>query len=178
MDNSYLEPYNIALINPSLVKKVCPEIPNSVDDALMVSWIIDVQESSILNLLGCDLYRDIVIQQSGNTFTADNRYLFDRFIVRILAKGVVIRTLYSASYQIENLGVRKKTSDQSDYADKEEINSLKQLYQNDIERLSKDMVLYMNENITKYPEFESSNFCVPCGAKDRQIFSSLKISGI
>jgi hypothetical protein len=168
--------YNIALTSPSQVKDICPEVPDSVDDSLMISWIIDEQEQQILNLLGCDLYQDILGQYSGNTLSTANNYIYNRFILRILAKRVVIRTLYASSYQIENSGVRKKVSEQSDYVDREELNTLVKIYKNDVDRISKDMIYYINKNITVYPLFTTSDYC-DCGSKDRQTFSSVNIMG-
>ena len=42
--------YNIAIISPTLVKQTCPEVPDSVDDALMTSWIVDEKEQQIQKL--------------------------------------------------------------------------------------------------------------------------------
>ena len=137
------EPYNIILINPYIIKQICPELPDSVDDHLITGFIQDEQESHLQNLLGCDLYNEILFQQSGNTLTAANSYIFNRWIIRILSKRVMIRVLYSSTYQLENLGVRVKISDQSDPATPEQMNTLKQIYENDVDRLSKALVMYM-----------------------------------
>lgn len=169
--------YNVSLITPLRIKELCPEIPDTIDDALMTSCILDIQESHLQNLLGYCLYQNILIQYSSSTFTTPNQYIFDRFIERIIAKAVIAKSIYLISYQFENSGVIKKFSDQSNPLDKEELNSLKQLYLNDVDRLSKDLVYHMNTNISDYHNFMNTQYWVPSGPHERSMYSALNIMG-
>jgi len=172
-----MELFNINLVDPFVIKKISPEIPDSVDDALMAGFIIDVQEAFVETLLGCNLYNQILLEHSGNTLTTVNKYIYDRYIVKIIAKRVAIRTMYSSSYQFENGGIRVKESEQSRVADSNEIVALKQFYESESDRLSKDLVNYINYHIEDYPLFYTSTYYV-CDCKTNSAFKTrIKIQG-
>jgi hypothetical protein len=173
-----MELYNINLINASNIKAICPEVPKTVDDSLISGFIIDIQEAYVETILGCAMYQEILGQFSGGTMTALNQYIFDRFIVKILAKRAAIRLMYSSQFQFENAGLRVKESDQSRPAELNEIATLKQFYETEADRIGKDMALYIAENINDYPLFYESTF-YQCNCKSQSAYRTrIKFRGL
>lgn len=172
------ELYNIQLVNPSIIKQIAPEIPKTVDDMLISGFIIDIQEAYIEPILGCELYQEILFQHSGNTLTDANKYIYNRFIVKIIAKRAAIRVMYSSQFQFENSGLRIKETDQSRPAELNEIATLKQFYESEGDRIAKDMGWYIYENISSYPKFYQSNWYT-CNCKSDKAYSNrIKIMGL
>lgn len=173
-----MELYNIQLISPSNIKSICPEIPKTVDDMLISGFIIDIQEAFVETILGCEMYQEILYQHSGGTMTAANQYIFDRFIVKIIAKRAAIRLMYASQFQFENSGIRIKDTDQSRAAELNELATLKQFYESECDRIAKDLGWYIFDNIASYPLFYKSVWYT-CNCKSERAASTrIKIMGL
>jgi len=171
-----IEIRNYQLVDPYIIKKICPEITSSVDDSLISGFILDIQEAYIESILGETLYQEILGQHSGNTLTTANSYLYNTFITKIIAKRIAIRIMYSTTYQFENSGIRvKEGTGQSRSAEPSEIVTMKQFYESEADRISQNMLEFMYDNINDYKGFYNTPFYEE--RTQRSAFSRISFGG-
>jgi len=85
------------------------------------------------------------------TLNTENEILYEDYIKMILAYSVYKRMIIDMTYQLENNGLRKKISDVSEVAEKDEMTYVRNQIQNDLEFYKTEMLKYINENQNDYP---------------------------
>jgi hypothetical protein len=145
------------MINEAILRSLVPEVNNSIDSKLIVKNIEMQQEKVIRPLLGYDFYDEILTQILNDKLTVENKLLLDEYLTMILSLATYKRLLWSASYQLENNGLRSKTSDNSDAVNRNEIAFVANQVQSDIDHFTGEFKRYICDNQSDYPTYNSDS---------------------
>lgn len=141
----------IPLLKEGTVKMLVPEINANVDGNLLKRLIVTEQEKALKPILDYCLYDEIYTQVTTNTLSAANQILMDDYIAMILSLSVYKRLVLSSTFQIENTGLRKKLSDNSEGASRNDISFMQQNIGDDITYYTRELTKYICDNQSTYP---------------------------
>ena len=139
----------ILLLSASTVKLMVPEINNTIDLTLITNAIWFVQETLIKDTLSQLFYEDLLAKwgtDSGHTgMTTAYTYLKTEFLDWILAWGVWKHLIITMSLQLNDAGLRIKTSDHSSAAESVDIAFMRDYIDNFIDAKRKVMYRYITD---------------------------------
>ena len=148
---------NYMFIDEQGVKLIIPSIKN-IDSAYFQPLILDSQLTKIKPLVGEMWYNELITQAQSNTLTVANKIIMDDYITRILAYRVYCDLIVEVSYQLENGGLRVKTSANSDAADIEAIEKKRRYWESKITSLETEMSIYICNHSNDYPIYLLNNY--------------------
>ena len=116
-----------------------------------------VQRKYIKRKLGPDLYNAMnthieAFIDTATTIPVNYKYLLDEFILPILVYYTLYDYTITAKYRYTNKGVQVKNSENSQPASDEGLELTCELWKANAEVLVEDMIYYMNNNVSFYPE--------------------------
>jgi hypothetical protein len=133
-------------------------LSGSVDTDKFIQFIKLAQEIHVRNFLGTDLYDRISSDIESNNLSGDYLALKNDYIVPMLIHYAMAEYLPFASYTISNSGVHKHSSENSQTAEKREVDHLVAKERDYAEYYSNKFIDYMNYNASsKFPEYYSNN---------------------
>lgn len=135
----------IYLLSASTVKQMVPEINLQIDDTLVYNAIWFVQETLIKDSLSQLFYEDLIYKWSGGTMTAGYTYLKEIFLDWILAWGVWKHLIVTMSLQLNDAGLRIKTSEHSAAAETKDLAFMRDFIDNFIDAKRKVMYRYITD---------------------------------
>lgn len=144
-------------IDENGIKLILPFIKN-IDEAYFQPLIINNQLDNIKPLMGSLWYEEMKTQASTNSLTTANKTVLDDYITRLLAYYVYCDLIMEVSTQLENTGVRFKTSQNSDYADNEIIEKKRRYWESKISSLESEYKMYICNHSTDYPLYLLNNY--------------------
>jgi len=124
-------------------------INNNTDDELLEPFITMAQNKHIERILGTGLFNDIVTNIQGNTITGLNKTLLDSYIQPALLQWALWEALPFINYKLTNKSVSKKTSENSNPAELNELQYLRDSI--------RDTAEYMSQRVIDYLEEQSNN---------------------
>lgn len=130
----------------------------NIDPKLIYPEIKFAQDSKILPILGTALYEKLLMLISDNTIedevNANYLLLRDRYIVDALIYYTLAELPMTASYQLWNKGLVRKSGGDTELPSMSELMQVAQNYQKKAEYYGNRLKLYVIENApTKYPEY-------------------------
>ena len=128
----------------------------NVDEDKFLHVIKISQEIHIQNYLGTKLYDRLQAGMIAADLTPDEDTLLDDYIKDALIHWSMAEYLPFAPYQVQDGGVFRHFSENSNNTDKEEIDSLVQKERDWAEYFTKRMVDYLCANESLYPEFSTN----------------------
>ena len=135
-------------------------IDGNVDTDKFVQFIRIAQEIHIQNYLGTSLLEKLQALIIAGTLTqADNpNYynLVNDYIKDMLVHFAMVDYIPFASYQIQNKGVFKHTSENSETATKEELDYLIERHRNFAQFFTRRFLDYICNNSSLFPEYNSN----------------------
>ena len=137
----------IYLISASELKTLVPAINNQVDDTLINGAILLVQNTTVKDTITQDFYEDLLI----NSGTTANKYLIDNYLKNLISYSVWQYLMVSLSLQLNDAGLRIKTSDHSVAAESVDIAFYRTYIQNFIDGVRKQMDRYIFLHQSDYP---------------------------
>jgi len=126
-------------------------INENVDDKLLRTTIIQVQDMQIHPILGTGLYNEIKAQITANTVTNANRDLLQDYIQPVVIWWVMADGTIPLTYKFMNKSVVKKNSENSQSADLEELITVANNFKNKAEFYTKRLIKFLESNDTIYP---------------------------
>ena len=133
-------------------------ISGSVDPDKIVQFVEVAQDTHIQNYLGTDLYDKISADILAGTLTGDYLELVNDYIQPMLIHFAMVEYLPFAAYSISNGGVYKHNSENSQIANKEEIDFLIQKERDFAEYYAQRFIDYMTYNApSKFDEYYSNS---------------------
>jgi len=140
---------NIQLATATEVKTLCPAINKQVDDTLVNGAILLTQDTLIKDSLTQDLYEDVL----ANSGTTANSYLINNYLKNLISYGCWQYLAVSMSLQLNDAGLRIKTSDHSVAAEAVDITFYRNYIQNFIDSTRRMMDRYIDDHKADYPLF-------------------------
>ena len=133
-------------------------IDGSVDVDKFIQFIKIAQQIHVRNYLGSDLYNKISSDIIADSLTGDYLSLVNTYIQPMLIHFAMVEYLPFAAYSISNGGVYKHNSENSQIANKEEIDFLIQKERDFAEYYAQRFIDYMSFNApSKFDEYYSNS---------------------
>jgi hypothetical protein len=118
----------------------------NVDDKLVLPEIKTAQDMYIHPLLGSALYERLQDGIDNNNLTADEVALLDNFVTDTLIYYVLSELPTGLSYQFYNKGLVRKTSDNSDQPQMQDLLDISARYRKRAEFYAERMVKFLKQN--------------------------------
>ena len=130
----------------------------NVDDELIVPHIIKAQNKWVEKILGTNLFNIVKSEISSGTVSARIKTLIEDYIQPTLVQYVTYDALPFFNFKITNKSISKKFSDNSDYAELNEVNYLRGLVRDDAEYMAERLTKFLMADEGKvYPEYINGN---------------------
>jgi hypothetical protein len=118
----------------------------NVDDKLVLPEIKTAQDMYIHPLLGSALYERLQNGIDNNNLTADEVALLDNFVTDTLIYYVLSELPTGLSYQFYNKGLVRKTSDNTDQPQMQDLLDISARYRKRAEFYAERMVKFLKQN--------------------------------
>jgi hypothetical protein len=118
----------------------------NVDDKLVLPEIKTAQDMYIHPLLGSGLYERLQDGVNNNNLTADEVALLDNFVTDTLIYYVLSELPTGLSYQFYNKGLVRKTSDNTDQPQMQDLLDISARYRKRAEFYAERMVKFLKQN--------------------------------
>lgn len=133
----------------------------NLDNELVIPHIITAQNKWVEKILGTNLF-NVVIDEIRNSRTTPVSSRIKTLIEQYIQPTLLHYTLYDAlpffTFKITNKSVSKKFSDNSDYAELNEVNYLRGLVRDNAEYMADRLTKFlMEDNGATYPEYINGN---------------------
>ena len=129
----------------------------NVDEELLHPQIIKAQNMRIEKILGTNLFDTVLTEIDAQSYTARIITLLEDYIQPALVEWVTYTALPYLNYKITNKSISKKSSDNSEPSDLNEVNYLRQNIRDDAEYYSERMTKFLEANTDTYPEYLEGN---------------------
>ena len=129
----------------------------NVDEELLHPQIIKAQNVRIEKILGTNLFNIVLAEIDAQTYTARITTLLEDYIQPALVEWITYTALPYLNYKLTNKSVSKKSSDNSEPSELNEINYLRQNIRDDAEYYSERTTKFLEANTDTYPEYLNGN---------------------
>ena len=129
----------------------------NVDEELLHPQIIKAQNVRIEKILGTSLFNVVLAEIDAQTYTARVTTLLEDYIQPALVEWITYTALPYLNYKLTNKSVSKKSSDNSEPSELNEINYLRQNIRDDAEYYSERTTKFLEANTDTYPEYLNGN---------------------
>jgi hypothetical protein len=145
---------NILFINTLTIKERT-SVHSNIDDKLVIPEIKVSQDMYILPALGTALYTRLQDGIVANNLTANESALLDDYITDTLVYYVLSELPVGLSFQFYNKGLVRKTSDNSDQPNMQDLIDVANRYRSRAEFYKQRMIKYLQEVSTSnlFPEY-------------------------
>lgn len=126
-------------------------IEGNVDDKLINSTIIMVQDMQLQQLLGTDLYKEIATQIDGASLTALNTTLLDDYITPFMLNAVIADGIITFNYRIANKAVITANSENQQPVGSQDLELIRAKWQGQADFYGKRLTKYLVQESTAYP---------------------------
>lgn len=147
--------YQITLIlTPSFIKETT-SIHSNVDDNLIVPLITDCQNLFVEPILGSGLFDEIITEVQAGSISVLNTTLINDYLVDVIRNWVLARYIRQGSHKVTNKGTVNMSGDNATISSKSELIENAQVYLDNAEEYAQRTTLYLMENETDYPLYQT-----------------------
>lgn len=132
-------------------------ISENLDNKLLEPTIIAVQDLYLRDVLGKDLYEELITQINANTVTALNQTLLNDYIEPYLINKVISESVVDITYKLRNKAIMTTGSDLGSVANLTDLTKVQGQYNNRAQGYIKLLVDYMCDNGDDYPLYCPKN---------------------
>ena len=129
----------------------------NVDEELIIPHIIKAQNLHIERILGTNLFNTLVNEIETSSVSVRMKTLLEDYIQPALVEWVTYVSLPYFNYKITNKSISKKSSDNSEPSELNEVNFIRQDIRDDAEYLSSRITKFLEANLSTYPEYNTGN---------------------
>ena len=129
----------------------------NVDEEILHPQIVKAQNVRIEKILGTNLFDTVLAEIDAQTYTARITTLLEDYIQPALVEWITYTALPYLNYKLTNKSVSKKSSDNSEPSDLNEVNYLRQNIRDDAEYYSERITKFLETNDVTYPEYKEGN---------------------
>lgn len=128
-------------------------INDNVDMKIITPTIEDVQRLYVEDVLGTQLFNQILSQIGSSTVSANNQTLLDSYILPFMKYYVLMEVSPVFKLRYMNKGLMVKSSENSQPASQEEMLYIMDRWRDNGQKLANKCTAYLAENTTTYPLF-------------------------
>ena len=131
-------------------------LSGNIDDDKLIQWVYIAQEKHIVDYLGTDLYERLQAGIVADDLNAKETLIMNNYIKQMTVYWSLVEIMQHLPFTISNKGIFKHTSENSEIASKDEIDSLVENYREIAKKFSRRFVNYMCYNSSDFPEYDSN----------------------
>lgn len=128
-------------------------INDNVDMKIITPTIEDVQRLYIEDVLGTQLFNQILSQIGSNTVSSANQTLLDSYILPFMKYYVLMEVSPVFKMRYMDKGLMVKSSDNSQPASQEEMLYIMDRWKDNAQKLAQKCTDYLRDNTATYPLF-------------------------
>jgi len=128
-------------------------INDNVDMKIITPTIEDVQRLYVEDVLGTQLFNQILSQIGSSTVSANNQTLLDSYILPFMKYYVLMEVSPVFKLRYMNKGLMVKSSDNSQSASQEEMLYIMDRWKDNGQKLANKCTDYLRDNTATYPLF-------------------------
>jgi hypothetical protein len=144
---------NICFINVNTIKERSA-LHSNVDDKLILPEILTAQDMFLLPALGTALYDRLQDGIENNNLTADEVDLLDNFITNPLVYYTLSELPVGLSYQFYNKGLVRKTSDNTDTPNMQDLIDVASRYRTRAEFYTQRLIKHLKQVSSTTDKFQ------------------------
>ena len=133
----------------------------SVDNAILLPYVLQSQQLYVKTKLGTDLYEKleslIVAGTIGNVGNAAYKTLLDDYISFVLVNYSFYHAIPYLRFKVENGNIYSKTSENGTALSTEESQSLREEISNTAQYYTERLIEYIRNNIGDFPEYSTNS---------------------
>lgn len=129
----------------------------NVDAELIHPVITKAQNMNIERVLGTNLFNTVLSQIESGSVEARIKTLIEDYIQVALVEWVTYHGFLYFNYKVTNKAVSKKSSENSEPSELNEVNYLRQNVRDDAEYYSDRITKFLKANLETYPEYNTGN---------------------
>ena len=150
----------------------------NVDAELIHPMIIKAQNLNIERILGTNLFNTLLGEVQVGSVTPRMKTLLEDYIQLALVEWVSYHGFLYFNYKVTNKSIAKKSSDNSEPSELNEVNYLRQNVRDDAEYYSDRISKFLQANLTTYPEFNTGNSdCDDIKPSKKNFFNGFYLKG-
>lgn len=146
---------SIQFISPQYIKDNSI-VEDNVNEKIIDPVIEQVQEITIHPYLGSNLYDALQTEASNSNLTGNRKKLVDEYIIPILLNSSVDQLIPTLNYKFTNRSIEKQAGDNSQSANKEELEYLRTTYRSVANTYIVRMQDFIADNIGDFPEYNDN----------------------
>jgi hypothetical protein len=137
--------------------KAFTTINENVSPQLLIPYVLNAQNTYLVNLIGSTFQKDLALQVRTNTVTADNAYLLDEYIGPVVLNYALMMSLPFLKYKILNKSILSPKSESADSIDLDELKYLVTEVRNVADQYAMLLQKYLYYNMNLYPLWNTAN---------------------
>lgn len=137
------------------MKEIGP-ISDNCDMKMVSFWVAPMGETRVRPIVGRAFYKHLLQAYNNQTLTSDEEELVG-MMQKVIAWRSAAQSVYSVSRPLKNIGVQRMRSENSDGVDTSDIVLGMDHYDQVAGGYQRDLVLFLKENKSKYPELTAAN---------------------
>jgi hypothetical protein len=144
-------PVNEILLVSEEKLKAFTTINENVSPQLLIPYILNSQETYLVNLIGSSFLKELYLQVRTNTVTAANRFILDEYIGQVVLQYGLMMALPFLKYKILNKSILSPKSESADSIDLDELKYLVAQVKNTAEQYAMLLQKYLFWHSADYP---------------------------
>jgi hypothetical protein len=131
-------------------------LDGNIDPDKFVQWVKVAQDIHIQTFLGTDLFNKIKADIVATTLTGAYQTLVETYVKPTLIHFAMCEFLPFMAYSLTNKGVYKKTAENSESVQKNEVDYLVEKEKVIANHYAQRMIDYITYNISSFPEYNTN----------------------
>ena len=131
--------------------KAFTTINENVSPQLLIPYILNSQETYLVNLIGSSFLKELYLQVKTNTVSAANQFILDEYIGQVVLQYGLMMALPFLKYKILNKSILSPKSESSDSIDLDELKYLVAEVKNTAEQYAMLLQKYLFWHSADFP---------------------------
>jgi len=131
--------------------KAFTTVNENVSPQLLIPYILNSQNTYLVNLIGSSFLKELYLQVKTNTVTEANTYILDEYIGQVVLQYGLMMALPFLKYKILNKSILSPKSETSDSIDLDELKYLVAEVKNTAEQYAMLLQRYLFWHSADYP---------------------------
>ena len=137
--------------------KAFTTVNENVSPQLLIPYVLNAQNTYLVNLIGSTFMKDIYLQVRTNSVTAANRYLLDEYIGPVVLNYALMMALPFLKYKILNKSILSPKSETADSINIDELKYLVSEVRNVADQYAMLLQKYLFYHMNDYPLWNTAN---------------------
>jgi len=131
--------------------KAFTTVNENVSPQLLIPYILNSQETYLVNLIGSSFLKELYLQVRTNSVTPANRFILDEYIGQVVLQYGLVMALPFLKYKILNKSILSPKSETADSIDIDELKYLVSEVKNTAEQYAMLLQKYLYWHSADYP---------------------------